>query len=455
MSQHDPKSVDVSRRAAAWAALAALLLAPVLAALFVLANVVAVVCAVVGIALVAGLGWLALTRRALRRWIYAALAVLALVGVAITFLWALRHGAAIIDLIVVVLLVIAGWWLARYALAPDVPTLRGTVGTEWPAAERGKRPVLLMNPRSGGGKVEQFHLVEEARRRGVEPIVLGPGDEFRERALHAVAEGADVLGAAGGDGTQAIVATVAVEHHLPFVCIPAGTRNHFALDLGVDRDDVVGSLDAFVDAVERPVDLGMIGDRVFVNNVSLGVYGEVVQAPEYRDAKVKTAVDALPDLLGPDGNAPELRFLGPDGRQHSTRQLILVSNNPYELVRLGGFGTRERLDSGTLGLTSIAVDTAADVAQLTALQLAGQLHRFSGYHVWAAPRFEVDADGPVAAGIDGEFVSLEPPIKFSVLPSALRVRLARTAPRASPAATAARFDRQTIGALWHRARGTA
>jgi diacylglycerol kinase family enzyme len=431
----------------------AVLLAPLLAALFVLANLVAVVCAVVGIALVAGLGWLALTRRAARRGIYAALAVLALVGVAITFLWALRHGTALIDLVVLVVVVAAAWWLARYALEPDAPALRGADRAGLPAAARGKKPVLLMNPRSGGGKVERFHLVEEARRRGVEPLLLGPGDDFRERALQAVAGGADVLGAAGGDGTQAIVATVAVEHGLPFVCIPAGTRNHFALDLGVDRDDVVGSLDAFVDAVERPVDLGMIGDRVFVNNVSLGVYGEVVQSPEYRDAKVKTAVDALPDLLGPEGNAPELRFRGSDGSLRSTRQLILVSNNPYELVRLGGFGTRERLDTGTLGVTSISVENAADVAQLTALQLAGQLNRFSGYHAWTTPRFEVDADGPVAAGIDGEFVRLEPPIEFSVLPSALLVHLARRAPRASPASTAARFDRQTIGALWHRARG--
>ena len=60
---------------------------------------------------------------------------------------------------------------------------------------------------------------------------------------------------AGGDGSQALVAQVAMEHDVAYVCIPAGTRNHLALDLGLDRDDVVGALDAFRAGTERPIDL--------------------------------------------------------------------------------------------------------------------------------------------------------------------------------------------------------
>jgi hypothetical protein len=104
---------------------------------------------------------------------------------------------------------------------------------------------------------------------------------------------------AGGDGSQAIVAEVAAELELPYACIPAGTRNHFALDLGVDRDDVVGALDALVDGGERHVDLAEVNGRVFVNNVSLGVYAEAVQRPGYRGAKVRTLLDTVPDALGP------------------------------------------------------------------------------------------------------------------------------------------------------------
>ena len=109
----------------------------------------------------------------------------------------------------------------------------------------------------------------------------------------AVADGADGLAMAGGDGSQAIVAAIAAELDLPYGCIPAGTRNHFALDLGVDRDDVVGALDSFVDGGERRVDLAEVNGRVFVNNVSLGLYAEAVQRKGYRDAKLKTILDTL------------------------------------------------------------------------------------------------------------------------------------------------------------------
>ena len=116
-----------------------------------------------------------------------------------------------------------------------------------------------MNPKSGGGKVERFQLVEEARRRGIEPVVLQPGD-----------------------GSQALVASVAMAHDVAFVCVPAGTRNHLAMDLGLDRDDVVGALEAFGAAVERRIDLGLVDERVFVNNATMGLYAKIVQSPAYR-----------------------------------------------------------------------------------------------------------------------------------------------------------------------------
>ena len=91
---------------------------------------------------------------------------------------------------------------------------------------------------------------------------------------------------AGGDGSLAVVAAAAAAHGLPFICVPAGTRNHFALDLGVDRHDVAGALDAFSDGVERRIDLAEVNGRVFLNNVSLGIYGEAVRQSAYRDAKI-------------------------------------------------------------------------------------------------------------------------------------------------------------------------
>jgi hypothetical protein len=131
----------------------------------------------------------------------------------------------------------------------------------------------------------------------------------------AVERGADGLAMAGGDGSQAIVAAIAAEQELPYACIPAGTRNHFALDLGVDRDDVVGALEAFVDGGERRVDLAEVNGRVFVNNVSLGLYAEAVQSAGYRNAKIRTLLDTVPDVLGPTGTELDLRWNGPGGHE--------------------------------------------------------------------------------------------------------------------------------------------
>ncbi len=176
-----------------------------------------------------------------------------------------------------------------------------------------RHPVLFYNPKSGGGKAEKFHLADEARARGIEPIELKLGTDLEQLVRGAVADGADALAMAGGDGSQAVVAMVAAEQDLPYACIPAGTRNHFALDLGVDRDDVVGALDAFVGGRERRVDLAEVNGRVFVNNVSIGLYAEAVQREGYREAKLRTILDTLPEVLGPEGKGLDLRWTGPGG----------------------------------------------------------------------------------------------------------------------------------------------
>jgi diacylglycerol kinase family enzyme len=294
-----------------------------------------------------------------------------------------------------------------------------------------------MNPKSGGGKTERFQLTAECRKRRVEPVLLRPGDDLRQLAHDAVARGADMIGMAGGDGSQALVASVAAQAGLPYVCVPAGTRNHFALDLGLNRDDVVGALDAYTDGVDRQVDLAVVNGRTFVNNASLGLYAKVVQSPEYRDAKLRTAATMLPDLIGPDAEPLGLSFTGPDGQVHQSAHLILVSNNPYQLVPFGGgLGTRERMDEGVLGLVAVAVGDAAEASQFLALQALGQSRRFAGWMEWTAPRFEITSADQAEIGVDGEALSMDSPLVFESRPGALQVRLPRHALRVSPSARA-------------------
>jgi diacylglycerol kinase family enzyme len=312
---------------------------------------------------------------------------------------------------------------------------------------RGGRGVLLMNPWSGGGKVERFDLVREARRRGIEPVVLERGQDLEELARTA-ARTAPALGMAGGDGSQALVAGVAREHDLPYVCIPAGTRNHLALDLGLDRDDVVGALDAFVDGGERRIDLALLNGAVFVNNVSLGVYAEIVQSDAYRDAKAETVERMLPSLLGPGAEPFDLRFRGPDGKERRTAQLVLVSNNPYVLDRIAGMGSRPSLDTGLLGMVAVEIEGPADAALLLSLETAGQVSRFRGWQAWSAATFEIESGARVAAGVDGEARLIEPPLRFEILPHALTVLLPPTAAGLSPAALNPALSGSTVRELW-------
>jgi diacylglycerol kinase family enzyme len=300
-----------------------------------------------------------------------------------------------------------------------------TVRVPLPRAADPSRPVLLFNPKSGGGKAEKLDLAAQARLRGIDPIELTPGSDLEQLVREAVDRGADALAMAGGDGSQAIVAAIAAERDLPYACIPAGTRNHFALDLGVDREDVIGALDAFVDGGERRVDLAEVNGRVFVNNVSLGLYAEAVQREGYRDAKLKTILDTMPDVLGPESGGADLRWRGPGGHRHSGGAALLVSNNRYRLGPAVGSGTRPRIDDGMLGVTVVAAPRGR-----------GETVRRSQrpWREWSAPTFEVEADGPVPAGVDGEAMVLEPPLRFQIRAGALRVRIAARHPGCSPSA---------------------
>ncbi len=449
--QVPPPALDIRRRSAAAGAL-------ILAAAAALVSVVALrgdlwralLIPVIALAAIA-LAWTAATRRGAMRAIAGALTAVAVAAMAVVMLTGDGNGL----LLVAVLALGAGSAaLSRYSLRRDRTAL-----VEGPVAgvpvEPARHGALIMNLRSGGGKAERFHLEDEARRRGIEPIVLRPGDDLLQLAEDAIARGADVVGMAGGDGSQALVASVAMRADVPLVCIPAGTRNHFALDLGLDRDDVVGALDAFADAVERRIDLATVGGRVFVNNVSLGVYAKIVQSPDYRDAKRQTTATLLPDLLGPDAEPFDLHFTRPDGTAHEGAQIIQVSNNPYVLTRIGGFGSRARLDTGLLGIAAAKVNGAAEVAQLVAAETTGQIRRFQGWHEWTAPRFVVDSSQPVEAGVDGEALLLDPPLEFRILAGALRVRIPRNAPGRSPAALTAPSPWWTIRALLRAVAGHA
>jgi diacylglycerol kinase family enzyme len=356
------------------------------------------------------------------------------------------------DLLVRAFLLVTALLLGRYALGEDTRTLKSLAKAGVPVGPA-RRPALIVNPRSGGAKAQRFHLEQECLSRGIEPIALRAGDDIRAVAERAIGAGADAIGVAGGDGSLAAVASVAAAQDVPFVVVPAGTLNHFALDLGLDRDDAVGSLDAFGEAVERRVDVGEVNGRPFVNNVSLGLYASIVRLPEYRGAKVDTTLKELPHLIGPGSHAFDLRFVDRDGNCHEAAHVLQISNGPYGKHLLGA-DTRPRLDTGELGIISLLMPDESSEPRLLNALASGRPERYEGFSAWSAPSFEVTSASSIAAGIDGEAVDLEPPLHFASRPKTLRVRLPRRAIGYSPASRTDRVAR-AIPDLWRVATGRA
>ncbi|MFJ5986315.1 diacylglycerol/lipid kinase family protein [Lentzea sp. NPDC092896] len=386
----------------------------VLVAAGVRAGVGLVLVGATGTALALAGAWWFLAHRGLVRWLAGVLVVLVPLTVVVLYVQARLAW---------VVVVCALLWLAAVACGRRALTANGGAGG--PAefeVPRPRRPYLIMNPRSGDGKVGRFGLADLASVLGAEVCVLDGSQDVAALARQALDDGADLLGVAGGDGTQAIVAGVAADRGVPFMVISAGTRNHFALDLGLDRADPRRCLDALTDGVEVRVDLCVAGDRTFVNNASFGAYAEVVQSPAYRDGKRRTTLNLLPGLLiGPRSAA--LRVRAGEDRLDGA-QAVLVSNNPYGSGDLAGLGRRPRLNGGVLGVLAVTVRDAAQAAGL----LRGR-RRSDAVFLRTATEVVITADTPLLpVGVDGEAVTMTTPVRCVVRPGALRVRVPRHRP---------------------------
>ncbi len=432
-----PTGVTQAQRWLARLAFAAAIAAAVVLLLSgALTSVAALLLGFSGLAIICAAAWWFLANRGIVRWLACAVLVATPAGVIVVY------GAAGLLWEVALSVVLAAATVAagRAALSSG----RSPAKLREDAAAPQRQPFVIMNPRSGGGKVGKFGLKEKAVVLGAEVALLeGPEVvDVAAMARQAVAAGAGLLGVAGGDGTQALVAGIAAGQDIPLMVISAGTRNHFALDLGLDRDDPASCMDALTDGVELRIDLGLIGGRTFVNNASFGAYAQVVQSSAYRDDKSGTALQMLPDLLsGHQGAHLVVRVDGQvilDGPQ-----AVLVSNNPYETGDIAGLGRRARLDQGVLGVVGIKIETAAQAAGLLR-----RAQRSRSVTVLTARDVVIDADQPqIPVGIDGESVLMPTPVHCTIRPLSLRVRVPRDrpgVPQPRPPMDWARLRRQAL-----------
>jgi diacylglycerol kinase family enzyme len=408
--------VSLRRRIAAIVALAASLALVVSVVVVVVDNALSIVLALVALFLMVAGAWWVVTEQLPRRAVGISSAVIGIAIMVVAVVHAHDDTGQFVwrSALVIGLLIIAGA-SARVAMARELHTL--DLGGR---VLRPQHPVLLCNPWSGGGKVERFGLVDLANELGVDAVMLDHGLNLEQLARDAVARGADCLGMAGGDGSQALVASIAVEHGLPFVCVSAGTRNHFALDLGLNRENPRESMYAFRDAVTRTVDYATVNGRFFVNNVSLGVYAQIVQEESYRDSKVDTTMALLPEMLNRQAEPFDLQFTTPDGENIDGAIVVMVSNNPYIIGASPDNAQRRHLDQGQLGVFAITTRSGAEAGRLLAASAIGQRSRSRFWKEFTAPTFELRSrSGHAYAGVDGEALEVSTPLHFEIHPRGL------------------------------------
>ena len=439
-SQQSVEAPPVRSRIAAGGALAAGGLGLLALVLFAILDLPYVFAALLAATLATSALWVAATNRRFR--------------------WAAAGATVVLSVAAVVALVATGRSAAWFAVGLGglaVAALLGRLALRWEVRRKleerwhrvagTRRGVVLINPRSGDGKAARLHLADEARRRGIEPVLLEPGDDLRVLVEGAVSRGADALGMAGGDGSQAAVAAVAAAHGLPFVCVPAGTRNHFALDLGLERDDPVRALDAFGPAQESTIDLAEVNGEPFVNNVSLGVYSGFVASDEYREAKRRTVAKMLPESRGTGSASLRSRHRRWRGAGHRCaahprlqQPLHVVEPGRVRLPR----ATWTRAASGSRPSRSAVPPTS--IAWWRSRPLVIPSVSKVGASGLPRPR---RLPGPPAspAALDGEARTWDPPLRFTIRPKALRVRIPLHEPGASPAFLRIPFARSTVVGL--------
>lgn len=449
-----------TRKAAAWLALLAFVLLVLRFALLAYQNVLDILGLIACVALL-GVGlWWALTGRKVKMWVGVALSVLAVVGVLVVLVLLIKDYLRQFLFLVL--------WATLFAFfssrALDLPSLyrqwranrvalparARTISTPLPAVTR--PAALIVNLKAGGGKAEQIHLVDRARELGIVVQVLEPDTELTELARGAVADGAEVIGMAGGDGSQALVAGVAMDNDLPFVCIPVGTRNHFARDLGLDRQEPLAALAAF-EGQELRIDTGRIGDRVFLNNATFGVYADMVHDPGYREAKLPTAQTIVSEVLNGDRPPAPLEFDGPDHEHFTSAFLVMVVVGPYSFDSLTDMGVRSSMTDGILQVTVLEPADERQLRRITAAAVLGSVTGADGFWQWTTRRLTIGSpSGQVHVGVDGEALTLPTPLEMEVRPRSLRVLLPPDVePVPGPQSPGLGV---TIGDLWNLATGT-
>lgn len=315
-----------------------------------------------------------------------------------------------------------------------------------------KHPYLIINPKSGSGRALKAGTSKVAAQMGIKVLELSPGTSMQQLAEQAIKAGADVLGVSGGDGSIGSIAAVAIKHRLPMVVLPGGTRCHFARDIGLDPKKINDALSAFY-GVKRKIDVGQINGRIFMNNVSFGVYADIVSHPEYRDNKLAVTRKVLQDIMA-GAKKPYSLKLKRVGLEINEVVMILIGVNRYNTINLTEIGQRSKMDQGILQINLISKLNDQLVQKLLQRASLAQLAKntdLNGFSQWDDKSISINNNNQeITVGVDGENEKFATPVKVECLPGALEIYVPPEGERARPASG---YSLRSVKKLWGAFRG--
>ena len=285
---------------------------------------------------------------------------------------------------------------------------------------------LFLN-RNSGSRSDTTELIDAARAAGAEIVELSAQVDCAQTVRDHMKQGTRLFIAAGGDGTVHHVVQAVVNSNATLAVIPAGTYNHFAKDLGIPLDWSEALKVAF-EGDTRQVDTGRVNDRFFVNNVSLGLYPELVArreergrdyprwkarlyafyvtARKYRHVTLAIETDVVKELI----------------RTH----VFMISNNSYDLERVGAEAPRETLTEGKLSVYWLQHTSRLRLMRIVARYLAGRVHQIPGFRAFRTAHLRVQSSREhLRVGVDGELATLATPLEITSVPRSLSVRIPR------------------------------
>ncbi|HEU4887276.1 MAG TPA: diacylglycerol kinase family protein [Thermoanaerobaculia bacterium] len=285
---------------------------------------------------------------------------------------------------------------------------------------------LFLN-RNSGPKADAVALVDAARAAGLEIVELSEQIDCLQEVRSRLARGLRLFIAAGGDGTVHHVVQALVHTEGVLAVIPNGTYNHFARDLEIPPT-WEAALDVALNGDTHSVDAGRVNDRFFVNNVSLGLYPEMVARREARGRDYPRWKARIYAFYGTLRKYRHVTLaVESEGRSELIRtHVFMMSNNSYDMERFGIEAPRETLTGGALSVYWLPHTSRLRLTRYIARYLAGRVRTIPGFRSFRTAHLRVQTTRTeLRVGIDGELFTLAAPLTVSIVPQSLSVRVPR------------------------------